>query len=207
MLIYKKENENIIWGIWKIEEDTQTLLSSLSDTSFTRIITSDKRLREQTAVRVLLKALLNNEEKTIGYSANGKPYLIDGSYVISISHTRGYAAVVLAKQGRVGIDIEYISEKVKRVRSKFISDREYIDEPNETIHLLLHWSAKETMYKALGYSGVDLMSHLFVERFTPELSGVFVGYEKYTRDSHRFSIHYYVKEDYVLTMTFEEIVK
>lgn len=207
MLIHREESENIIWGVWQIDEDTQTLLSLLSDTSFTHIISSEKRLREQTAVRVLLKTLLNNEEKTIGYSANGKPYLPDGSYVISISHTKGYAAVALAKQGRTGIDIEYISDKVKRVRSKFISDKEYIDESNETIHLLLHWSAKETMYKALGYTGVDLMQHLFVEKFTPQESGIFGGYEKYTEDSVHFKIHYFVKEDYVLTMTFEEIVK
>ncbi len=205
MLIYKKENGNVIWGVWKIEEDIQTLLSLLTDTSFTHILTSDKRLREQTSVRVLLKNLLDNEEKTIGYSANGKPYLTDSSYAISISHTVGYAAVILAKHGRTGIDIERISEKVKRVRSRFVSDNDYIDERNETIHLLLHWSAKETMYKALGYAGMDLKHHLFVEKFIPQGSGIFGGYEKYTEIQAHFEIHYYVKEDYVLTLTYEDV--
>lgn len=204
MLIKKEETNNIIWGVWKIEEDTPTLLSMLSDKSFSDDISSDKRLREQTAVRVLLKNLLNNEEKSISYSANGKPHLSDGSYAISISHTKGYAAVILSKEGRVGIDIEYFSEKVKRVRSKFISKKEYIDQSKETIHLLLHWCAKETMYKALGYNGVDLMKHLFVEKFSPAASGLFKGYEKYTEDSFFFDIHYFVEEQYVLTMTYEE---
>lgn len=203
MLIRKEKTDKIIWGIWKIEEDIQSLLSALSDKSFTKGISSDKRLREQTAVRVLLKNLLDNEEKQISYSANGKPYLSDGSFVISISHTKGYAAVILSKQGRTGIDIEYISEKVKRVQSKFISDKEYIDKSNETIHLLLHWCAKETMYKALGYTGVDLMHHLFVEKFIPKNSGIFKGYEKYTRSLIYFNIDYYVENDYVLTMTYE----
>jgi len=203
MLIRKEETDNIIWGVWKIEEDISDFLSMLSDKSFTMNISSDKRLREQAAVRVLLKALLNGEEKSISYSANGKPYLSDGSYVISISHTKGYAAVILSKQGRTGIDIEYLSEKVKRVQSKFISDKEYIDKSNETIHLLLHWCAKETMYKALGYTGVDLMHHLFVEKFIPERNSTFKGYEKYTGGSIYFDIHYYVENDYVLTMTYE----
>lgn len=203
MIIRKEKTENVIWGIWKIEEDIPALLSVLSEISFTNEISSDKRLKEQSAVRVLLKVLLEGEEKKISYSANGKPYLDDGSYVISISHTKGYAAVILSKEGRTGIDIEYISEKVKRVRSKFLSKKECIEDSNEIIHLLLHWCAKETMYKALGYTGVDLKDHLFVERFVPENRGMFRGYEKYTGDTIYFDIHYFVEKEYVLTITYE----
>lgn len=201
MLIKKVKHDNVIWGIWKIEEDIDTLLSSLHNTGYKDSISSEKRLLEQTAVRVLLKTLID-QEKTIAYSSNGKPYLEDGSFNISISHTKGYAAVILSESSLVGIDIEYISDKVKRVRSRFISDSEYIDADNETIHLLLHWSAKESMYKAIGSMGVDFTEHLHIDKFTPARSGNFSAYEKHTNDSLKFNIQYFVEDNYVLTLIY-----
>ncbi|MDL2214754.1 4'-phosphopantetheinyl transferase superfamily protein [Dysgonomonas sp. OttesenSCG-928-M03] len=201
MLIRREEKDEIIWGIWHIEESTDYLLSQLLVKDFAHIISSEKRLKEQTAVRILLKALIG-EEKVIGYSSNGKPYLTDNSYAISISHTKGYAAVILSKNKRVGIDIEYMSEKVKRVRDKFISENEYIDPDNETVHLLLHWSAKETIYKALGLMGVDFKEDLFIERFAPYTSGYFNAKERFSDEEHDFKIQYFVEKDYVLTLTY-----
>ena len=64
------------------------------------------RRLEWLAVRVLLFTLLG-EERDIAYRPSGKPYLADGSYALSISHTKGYAAVVLGEpDSEVGIDIE-----------------------------------------------------------------------------------------------------
>lgn len=199
MLIYENENEVAIWGVWEITERTDELLSLLENIDFTRGLSSEKRLSELTAVRVLLKTLAK-EEKIIQYTAEGKPYLSDNSYNISISHTKGYAAVILSKNDKVGIDIEYISDKVKRVRSRFISDHEYIDDKNEIIHLLLHWSAKESMYKAIKMTGVDFKQDLHIEKFEPTCSGTFLGRETFTQTNNKFIIHYWVKEHYVITL-------
>lgn len=201
MLVQKEKTENIIWGIWEITETTDELLSSLNHTGFAQNITSEKRLTEQAAVRVLLK-ILAKEEKIIEYTEEGKPYLSDRSYNISISHTKGYAAVILSAEARVGIDIEYISDKVKRVRSRFISKDEYIDENNDLIHLLLHWSAKETMYKAIGCTGVDFIQHLKIDKFEISESGHFSAHEKFTVNRLSFNIQYFVEEDYVLTLIY-----
>ena len=199
MLIRKEEKDTVIWGVWKITEPINELMSSLVFTDFSKNISSQKRSLELTAVRVLLKSLAK-EEKIIKYTKEGKPYLADNSYNISISHTQGYAAVILSKESKVGIDIEYISNKVKRVRSKFISDDEYIDENNELIHLLLHWSAKEAMYKAIRMTGVDFRKNLHVEKFIPLRSGTFVGKETFTKDCNTFQIHYSVESEFVITI-------
>jgi len=201
MLVKKVKDKDVIWGIWRIEETTDFLLSLLRDKEYTKNISSQKRLTEQTAVRVLLKTLAG-EEKIIGYSSNGKPYLLDGSYMISISHTRGYAAVILSGSNKVGIDIEYFSEKVKKVRHKFVSDSEYVDPENEILYLLLLWSAKETMYKSLGLSGVDFKEDLFVERFELSPYGSFNAKESFSRETVNFNIQYIVEKDYVFTLTY-----
>ena len=46
-------------------------------------------------------------ETPVAYHPDGIPYLPDADLHISISHTKGYAAVLLDTQPRIGIDIEY----------------------------------------------------------------------------------------------------
>lgn len=53
------------------------------------------------------------EDKEIGYSSEGKPHLTDNSSFISISHTKGYVAVILSSVAPVGIDIEQYGQRVK----------------------------------------------------------------------------------------------
>lgn len=205
MLIHKEENYNCQWGIWRMEETPEVLLSQLSNvqdlTDFISTTTSQTRIIERIAVRVLLKTLLG-EEKTINYQPNGKPYFEDGSINISISHTKGYVAVILSQSPLTGIDIEYISDRAKRVRSRFISDMEYIDPQHETLHLLLHWSGKETMYKALSKEEIDLKNNFRIHKFTPQQKGFFEASETFTENNFQFQIRYIVADDYVVTYTF-----
>lgn len=201
MLIIEVKNENIIWGIWRIDESIDELLSQIDEDDPSLIKSSPKRLKEQASVRILLKNLMG-ENKRIAYSDIGKPYLTDNSYNISISHTRGYAAVILSKQNRIGIDIESISEKVNRVKDRFVSNSEYIDPNNETIHLLLHWSAKETIYKAIGCTGIDLKKDILIKKFTPQQKGQFNVQELFTDEQMMFDMYYWVNNDFVLTYTY-----
>lgn len=116
------------WGIWKTSESLEELLALLPHKEkyeegigkFTAI----SRKLEWLAVRVLLYTMLG-EEKEIHYYSNGEPYLADGSFSISISHTKGYVAVLLGEPGkRVGIDIECYSERVRKVAHKFMREDE-----------------------------------------------------------------------------------
>jgi 4'-phosphopantetheinyl transferase EntD len=129
---------------------------------------SEHRRREWLAVRVLLKQTLG-EEKEIRYTALGKPYLADNSYFISISHTKGYVAIAVNKEHPVGVDIEYRSPRVEKIRSRFMSAEEenHLSTTNPSLHLLLHWSAKETLYKILEDIHVDFQAHLHIEPFEP----------------------------------------
>lgn len=204
MLIYKEENSGCTWGIWKMEEDPGILLSQLDNkqdlVDFLQVVTSPVRILERIAVRVLLKTLLG-EEKTINYYPNGKPYIEDQSINISISHTKDYVAVILSQSPLLGIDIEYISDRVKRIRSRFISDLEYIDPENEVTHLLLHWSGKETMYKALSREKIDLKENFHIKKFIPLQKGFFEASETFTEDNLQFKIQYIATDEYIVTYT------
>ncbi len=205
MLIRKEviDNEGLL-GIRKIINDAETLLGLLPAKQQTEAekhiskMRSERRIIEWLTIRVLLFELLG-EDKIIGNRPDGRPFLLDNSYNISISHTRDYAAILLHKHFSVGIDVETISERVSRLADKFISETEYIDSSRKVIHQLLHWSAKETMFKLMEESEIDFKEHLHVQPFTPQGKGIFQASESRTEQQQTFQIHYEVLSDAVLT--------
>lgn len=201
-MLYAKEyiTESTLIGIWKIEESRQELLSLLSHHEWIQniyTIKSESRVLEILSVRILIKEL-TGEEKEVCYNKSGKPSLLDNSYHISVSHTKEYVAVAINKEKHIGLDIEYISDKIKRVQSRIIASCEYIDKEHELIHLLLHWSAKEAMFKFIDIEGVDFLKNLFISSFTPEREGSFKAYETRTEKRHDFKAYYKVEEEFVM---------
>ena len=110
-LFLQHKTVDMQWVVWKMEESLDTLFSLLPDARRVSCeqemqrFTSDRRKLEWLSVRVLLYSMLQ-EDKEIGYSSEGKPHLTDNSSFISISHTKGYVAVILSSVAPVGIDIE-----------------------------------------------------------------------------------------------------
>jgi len=204
MLIYNKITpEGALLGIWQIEESEQELLCYFEnkETVLQQIdaVKNESRRCEKLAVRVLLNEL-TKQEKTIVYQANGKPTLSDNSYEISISHTKGFAAVILHTIKQVGVDIEAISDRVCGLKSRFLSlkEREAIDNDDEPVVSLLHWSAKETMYKLISQEGVDFAKHLFVFPFRLNDKQLKAA-ELFTPQGYSFDIHFEIADHYVIT--------
>ena len=200
--IYKQDDLTV--GVWKVEESVEQLCSmfnnfSIYEEGFARF-SADKRKQEWLAVRVLLKELCG-EEKEIAYHSSGKPYLKDGSACVSFSHTHGYVAVALHPFDEVGVDIEQYGFRVQRVASRFVREDEWasIREGDEIYALLLHWSAKETMFKLMDDVGVDFIKHLRILPFKPEESGMFEAREYRSDEKRKFLIHYDTHPHYVLT--------
>jgi phosphopantetheinyl transferase len=201
-MLYSREyiTESTLLGIWKIEETREELLSLLCHHEWIQniySIKSESRVLEILAARVLFKELLG-EEKEIYYNSSGKPFFTDESYHISVSHTRGYVGVALNKHKFLGLDLEQVSEKIFRVRNRLISSHEYIDQNNELIHLLLHWSAKEAMIKFLDVEGIDIRKHLFIDKFIPRQKGCFPAAESRTETHYQFDVYYRVEKDFVV---------
>ena len=201
MLYYKGYiTESTLIGIWKVEESKDELLSYLLHKEWLdniNTIKSQSRILEILSARVLIKEL-TGEEKHVYYTLSGKPFLTDKSFHISVSHTRDYVSIALNKDEEIGLDIEYISEKIQRVKSRIVSDAEFIDPHKELTHLLLHWSAKEAMFKFLDADGVDFRKHLYVENFFPHDEGSFLASESRTENNLHFKAYYKVEKEFIL---------
>lgn len=108
------------------------------------------RQRERHAEQLLLTAMMGDEGSyTINHEPSGKPFLSSHLSTtplphLSISHTRGYVAILLSDDCQVGVDIEYRSDRVERIAQRFIHPDEKADTTDEK---LLLWSAKEAVYK------------------------------------------------------------
>jgi len=207
MLLSKKTvEENATLALWEITETIDELLEMLNLDPFIiqeiSLFTSDKRKLEYLTTRVLLQNILG-EKKVITYTKQGKPYLVDNSFQISITHTGKYVAILLHPTFRVGIDVEKISDKVVRVQSKFLSEteREAIDSSLAKTHLALLWSAKEALYKILGQEEVEYTKHLTINPFKPYLMGTMEAQETRTPSAETFQLTYHVFPEFVLVWT------
>lgn len=193
-----------LWGVWKIEESSDSLFSLLrnGEEYLTQLenIRTEHRRQEWLASRVLLQELLGVSAR-IAYQADGAPYLPDSPFYISISHTKGYVAVLVQKHPAAGIDIEYRSDRVKKIRSRFMTQEEEdgLDKEYETEHLLLHWCAKETLFKMIGQKEVDFRRHLHVRLFPYAEDGSFTVFETRTGQRRQYRLGYRVYPEFVLT--------
>lgn len=134
-------------GIWAISESSDDFwaLSPYVESSrseFNALYKSEQRKCEVLAVRLLIKEIIGDNVQLL-HQDNGKPYLSSGMN-ISISHTRGFAVIIVSHSKQVSVDIEYFSNRIERIRSKFMRDDE---NATSQVKLLMHWCAKETMYK------------------------------------------------------------
>ena len=170
---------------------------------------SDKRLKEELCVYALLTAMTGNDHLVIGHEPSGKPRL-DG-WSVSVSHTRGWVAIILSTEFQVGIDVEYTSDRVSKVVDRFIRE----DEQRETLsQQLINWSAKETVYKLFSEQKLDYFD-MRLHDLPSEIDTVL------DRDAHVVlggiagsvlvdvlktngvaTVHYELTPDYVLTYSF-----
>ena len=201
------KTNGIQWAVWKMEESLDALLLLLPgarrafcEQELNRFV-SERRKMEWLSVRVLLYSMLQ-EDKEIGYSPEGKPYLTDHSSFISISHTKGYVAVMLASSVPVGIDIEQYAQRVHKVSDRYVRPDEQVEsyQGDITWGLLLYWSAKEAVFKRMENADADLRK-LRLTHFIPQEEGTFQVQELVTAQQELYSVGYRICQDFVLTWT------
>lgn len=210
-LYLKREGPTCCWYIWKMEESYEELCALLPPEKVKEAesrFTASHRRMEWLSVRVLLVACAGMGAD-ISYLPSGKPrlsgfsscpFLSDAAF-ISISHTRGYVALAFSSE-EVGIDIEQYGPRVHKVASRFMRADEVAGtwQGDDTWALLLHWSAKEAMFKCLDEQEVDFRECLRIFPFQVEREGTFRACEYKTKMQHTFRIDYQLHPDFVLTV-------
>lgn len=188
-------------GLWKLTESPEALWAQLGHKSWYEEdlarMKSPSRQAEWLATRLLLREMLGHEAR-IAYHPSGAPYLPDEPFQLSLSHTRGFVALTLSVE-RTGIDIEYRSERVRKIRSRYLSPTEeaFINPQHETEHLLVCWCAKEALFKVVDLPEVDFLEHLHILPFPYATSGTLTAYESRSDHQQAFTFQYEVTEAFV----------
>ncbi len=199
-------NEYTILGVWKIEEDINTLLGmvdlDLVDKKKYKGFASTSRKLEFLSVRALLAELLGRDARIV-YNKNNKPFLRDGSRFISISHSNKLTAILLSTNEKVGIDLEYMSTNIGRIAFKFINRKEKItkDPEKRVYHLYLHWCAKEALYKICDKEGISIKKNITIEPFDVKESGEIQGSVKTKKINDSFDLFYTRYDNYTIVWT------
>lgn len=200
-------------AIWKIEEE-----ESFFNIPLQREITHPHKRQQHLAGRYLLQYLFPDFPLSlIKVADTRKPFLEDEAYHFSISHCSNYAAAIVSKNKRVGVDIEVPTKKVERIKHKFLHTDELAMESNadvsrpciesrhaesstgltETNNLLngnykltLLWSAKEAVFKWWSFGGVDFSEMIRLQPFELQPSGKFNGIFHSTNKQWPLTIEY-----------------
>ena len=206
-------------GIWKIEEDENFFLQSVVPQ---RNVSHPHKKLQHLAGRYLLKYLFPDFPLSLILIADTrKPYLENEAYHFSISHCGDYAAAIVSKTKRVGVDIELPSEKVERIRHKFLDDREQImvdtewsyngneelaigDKQINLKNLTLLWSCKEAIFKWWGKGNVDFSDMMKLTGYMPKEKGVLSGKFIKEETNSAFPVYYEIFPSLVLAWVVTE---
>jgi phosphopantetheinyl transferase len=169
-LFYQQNiNEQTKLAIWELTEMEEFFATTV--TIQNNVTHPHKRL-QHLAGRYLLPYLFPDfPTSSIAIADTRKPFLPEEQYHFSISHCGNYAAAIVSKEERVGIDIEVVTERVHKIKHKYLhpSELEFVNEyslEKQTALLTLLWSAKEAMFKWWGNGDVDFSEVLRIDNFS-----------------------------------------
>ena len=162
-------------GIWKIEEPESFFLRKVP---LKQQVTHPYKRLQHLAGRMLLPELFEDfplEEIIIADTR--KPFLEDDEYHFSISHCGNFAGAIASRENRVGVDIEFVSSRLKGISPKFLTEdeRKYLEKWQymSRLHLQMTtiiWSAKEAIFKWYGAGNVDFRKHMVMDGVIVEAS-------------------------------------
>ena len=147
-----------------------------------------------------VRKLLENEdpELTIDYDLKGKPFL-NKQKGISISHSNEIVAIGISNDTHFGIDIQYKTDKIFKIKSKFLSKKEgkFLGKTDNMEFLIKVWSAKESIFKALDKEGVSFLNDIEID--TSNNKDLFrAGYYKKDNIKIKFDLDFLFIEEYII---------
>ena len=144
-----EENEEQLRTMCDLTDEDNNLIERCS---------APKRRIELLSVRALLKAV--GIHQTIHYN-DRKPY-IDNGY-ISISHSANIAAIIYNPNFPVGIDIETIAPRIRRIASRAFSESELAAAADDLEKLTILWNCKECVFKLANDEGIEFREMIEVD--------------------------------------------
>lgn len=191
-------NENTRLGVWKIEETEEFFKGNVP---LHRDVTHPHKRLQHLAGRFLLQFLFPDfPYELIQIADTRKPFLPDEQYHFSISHCGDYAAAIVSRKNRVGVDVEEPVGRILAIREKFLSEKEkkewpVVNDGNGQQQTTLLWSAKESVFKWYGDGAVDFRRHIQLSNQQAENKMIDCYFEK---NNSALVIHYRLFDGLVL---------
>ena len=164
-----KINENSFWAAWKIEESVNMLIRECclaeDDLIEWRTVHHPIKQAEWLGSRVALTAILRDMDlppQRTYKDDRGKPFLQNSAYHISLANSYPYGVAILHRHHAVGIDIERPSDKLRRIRHKFLNASEVAVVGDRLSHQCIYWCIKESLYKLYGRKQLSLKDNIAV---------------------------------------------
>lgn len=163
-------------GIWEVTETAEELERIYVPTAEERTLldsyTHAYRRSQFMATRALLETLEPGEQ--IRYDANGKPWPLNGSFYLSLSHSGPYITLMV-DDVNCGIDMETVRPKIETIAPKFLSEAELAVAGSDMERLHIYWCVKEAIYKVYGQKNVSLRRDIFVHKAEHTIPGIAVA--------------------------------
>lgn len=207
LLSIKKIGDTSI-ALWEISESIDGLLYILRNKTINlehlNSFSNENRKKEWLACRAALATISDEVKLIITYDDNNKPHLRD--YNISFSHSKNIAAAIISKNDAISIDVEKFSEKVLRIKHKFLNENELemCKPPFEMEKSILIWSAKESIFKFYSKGNLDFIKNISINDFDFDHQGEFEGRILKNDIKKILKIFYEKHSSFMLTYIIEE---
>lgn len=175
------------------DEDFSLALPQELITKVQQTFKSSKRQKEWLGVRLLLKHVLGSNVQ-IAYKSSGAPFLINSNKHISISHSGTLVAIALTNE-KVGIDLQIISDKPLKIKSRFLSKAEIqmMGGQLDALTAVKLWCAKEAVYKFLSIPETPLIGGIMLQQ----------NEENIVEQNHGLNISFKIIDNAVLAIAFK----
>ena len=170
-LILLKKEKNQSLGVWEISESINELNVLTKGVKYDHV-KSQKRKLEILAARALLKEMCGNVK--LCYNVFGAPVL-DNNKKISISHSKQLVAIIISEL-KSGIDTEIISKRILKIKDKFISTNDNINESQED--LTIAWSTKECIFKWHEKGNINFKDDILIKSINHSSKKIEVSFDK-----------------------------
>lgn len=185
--------------IAEIGESVEELMQQLNNpAAYIRelsLLKNPKRQKEFLTIRLMLQNHFGNTQQVI-YDSSGKPSIQNSNLQLSITHSKKHAAIILAENARVGIDIEIPSGRILTISKRFLHPDELAFSANDIRALTIIWSAKEVLYKIIGRDAFDFGAQLKILPFIPGNTGNLDAIHIPTAE--KYTLTYHVFPEYIL---------
>lgn len=153
---------------------------------------STKRRLEMAVTRLLLKKIFGNDV-VLQHTEHGAPYIEKIPVNISVSHSNDKVYIAYSEKYKPGIDIQYWSDTLTKVTSKYLSDEETdAISTSDKRALLKAWTVKEAVYKLSGIKNLSLKN---INTLSAD-----IAIAKYNGSTYKIKIHTITTDDFSLAI-------